>query len=134
MASWYFAGKQKEVLMDIMLDSGGDLLVTKVGDIVLENSTVQKIRIRLLWFEGEWRWNVDEGLPYMENLLVKNPDTDYFESIVREKIFEVDEVVDVKDVHITYDNKTRDAVIRYVALTDHETIKEEVRIRCRTTE
>lgn len=114
--------------MDIMLDSGGDLLVTKAG-VVLENSVAQKIRIRLRWFEGEWRWNTDEGLPYLESLLVKNPDTDYFESIVREKIFEVDEVVDVKDVAIIYDGKTRDAVIRYVALTDYETIKEEVRIR-----
>lgn len=120
--------------MDIMLGSGGDLLVTKAGDIVLENSVAQKIRIRLLWFEGEWRWNKDEGLPYMANLLVKNPDTDYFESIIREKIFEVDEVVDVKDVAIIFDSKTREAVIRYVALTDYETIKEEVRIRCRTTE
>ncbi len=134
MASRYFAGKQKEVLMDIMLDGSGDLLVTKTGDIALENSVAQKIRIRLLWFEGEWRWNKDEGLPYMENLLVKNPDTDYFESIIREKIFEVDEVVDVKDVEIAYDSKTRDAAIRYVALTDYETIKEEVRIRCRITE
>lgn len=120
--------------MDIMLDSRGDLLVTIAGDIVLENSVAQKIRIRLLWFEGEWRWNTDEGLPYLESLLVKNPDTDYFESVVREKIFEIDEVVDVKDVAIIYDSKTRDAVIRYVALTDYETIKKEVRIRCRTTE
>lgn len=120
--------------MDIMLDSSGDLLVTRAGDIVLENSVAQKIRVRLLWFEGEWRWNTDEGLPYMESLLVKNPDTDYFESVIREKIFEVDEVVDVKNVEVAYDSKTRDAVIRYVALTDYETIKEEVRIRCRITE
>lgn len=120
--------------MDILLDRSGDLLVTKAGDILLENSVAQKIRIRLLWFEGEWRWNTDEGMPYMTNLLVKNPDTDYFESIVREKIFEVDEVVDVKDVRIVYDAKTREAVIHYVALTDYETIKEEVKIRCRTME
>lgn len=120
--------------MDIMLDSNGDLLVTKSGDILLENSVAQKIRIRLLWFEGEWRWNTDEGMPYMTSLLVKNPDTDYFESVVREKIFEVEEVVDVKDVRIAYDTRTREAVIHYVALTDFETIKEEVKIRCRSTE
>lgn len=120
--------------MDILLDSSGDLLVTRAGDIMLENSVAQKIRIRLLWFEGEWRWNTDEGMPYMTNLLVKKPDTDYFESIVREKIFEVDEVVDVKDVQIVYDAKTREAVIYYVALTDCETIKEEVKIRCQVME
>lgn len=120
--------------MDILLDNNGDLLITKSGDIILENSVAQKIRIRLLWFEGEWRWNIDEGMPYMTSLLVKNPDTDYFESIVREKIFEVDEIVDVKDVRIVYDTKTRNAVIHYVALTDYETIKEEVKIKCRIME
>ena len=120
--------------MDIMLDSRGDLLVTKAGDILLEDSVAQKIRIRLLWFEGEWRWNTDEGMPYMTSLLVKNPDTDYFEGLVRERIFSVDEVTEVKSVSIICDNKTREAVIRYTALTDLETIMEEVRIRCLITE
>lgn len=120
--------------MDLMLDSRGDLLITKDGDILLEDSTAQKIRIRLLWFEGEWRWDTEQGMPYLASLLVKNPDTDYFESVVREKIFEVDEVVDVKDVRIVYDARTREAVIRYAALTDFEVIKEEVRIKCRIME
>ncbi len=120
--------------MDMMFDSSGDLLITKNGDILLEDSTAQKIRIRLLWFEGEWRWNTDEGIPYMKSLLVKNPDIDYFESVVREKIFEVDEVVEVKDVRVVYETKTRDAVIHYVAQTDFETIKEEVEIKCQTME
>lgn len=120
--------------MDILLDKDGDMLVTKRGDIILENSVAQKIRIRLLWFEGEWRWNVEEGLPYMTDLLIKNPDTDYFESLIREKIFEVEEVVDVKDVQVVFDRRAREAVISYVALTDYETIREEVRIRCQIME
>ena len=120
--------------MDIMLDNTGDLLITKAGDILLENSVAQKIRIKLLWFEGEWRWNKEEGMPYMASLLVKNPGLDYFESIVREKIFEVDEVVDVRDVQIMMDPKTRGAVIKYVALTDEETIKKEVKIKCQIME
>lgn len=114
--------------MDILLDSTGDLLVTKEGDISLVDSVAQKIRIKLLWFEGEWRWNTEEGLPYLENLPIKNPDTDTFESMVREKIFEVEEVTEVKDVEIVFEPKTRQGIIRFVAITDFETIKEEVRI------
>ncbi len=114
--------------MDILLDSNGDLYISPHGDIALGNSVAQKIRIRLLWFEREWRWNVDEGLPYMSDLLIKNPDIDTFESIVRSKIFEVEEVTDVRDVLITYDSKTRAATIYYTALTDYETIKEEVKL------
>lgn len=114
--------------MDILLDSKGDLFVSPEGDIALGNSVAQKIRIRLLWFEGEWKWDVDEGLPYMSDLFIKNPDVDTFEGIVRSKIFEVDEVTDVKEVLVDYDRHTRIATIRYTALTDYETIKEEVKL------
>ena len=120
--------------MDILLDKDGDLLLSKTGDLVLEDSVAQKIRIRLLWFEGEWRWNREEGMPYFDRLLIKNPDLDSFESVVRGRIFEVEEVTDVKNVEISFDRKTRNAVIRFVAQTDQETIKDEVVIRCRSTE
>ncbi len=120
--------------MDILLDRSGDLFIGGNGDITLSDSVAQKIKIRLKWFEAEWRWNRDEGLPYTESLLVKNPDTDYFEGVVREKIFEVDEVTDVGEVSVIFDAATRKAKIRFVASTDYETIKEEVDINCQITE
>ena len=120
--------------MDFLLDSKGDLYISPDGDIELRNSVAQKIRIKLLWFAGEWKWNKEEGMPYRENLLVKNPDTDYFEGLIRQKIFEVDEITEVKNVVVTYDARTRSAVIKYTALTDYETIKEEVNIAWQITE
>ena len=51
--------------MDILLDPSGDLFVGKNGDIALGESVAQKIKIRLKWFAAEWRWNRDEGLPYV---------------------------------------------------------------------
>lgn len=120
--------------MDILLNNQGDLAVSHQGDILFGESVAQKISIRLKWFAGEWRWNREEGLPYMENLLIKNPDTDYVEALIRGKIFEVEEVTGVNDVSITYDNKMRRAVIRYTAVTDRETIKGEVELSCQNTE
>lgn len=119
--------------MDILLNPSGDVYVSPEGDIRLEESVAQKIRIRLLWFEGEWRWDPEEGLPYFESLLKKNPDTDYFEALIREKIFEIEEITAIKNVKITFDRKTHSAVIFYVAETDYETITEEVKIQCPTT-
>ncbi len=116
--------------MDILLDKTGDIKLSPDGDILLTNSVTQSIMIRLKWLEGEWRWRREEGLPYFNNLLIKNPDTDYFESEVREKIFEVEEVTDVKDVSIVFDSRTRQATIQFTAVTDFETIKEEVTISC----
>lgn len=119
---------------DILLNSDGDLRISSKGDIALGNSVAQKIRIKLLWFEGEWKWNVEEGMPYRDKLLTKNPDINYFEGVIRSKIFEVEEITEVKEVEVTFDKHTRSAVIRYTALTDYETIKEEATIKCQVTE
>lgn len=114
--------------MDILLDRSGDLVITDMGDIRLENSVAQKIRIRLQWFLNEWRWNREEGLPYYESLFVKSPNTDYFERLVRAKIFEIEEVTAVREVTVTLNARKRTGRIYFEAETDQETIKEEVMI------
>ena len=111
--------------MDILLDNDGDLYINNKGDIEIKNSVRQKIRTKLLWIENEWRWNPDEGLPYFD-LLDKNPDADEFESMIREKIFETEEVTEVGDVSIVYDARNREALIKYEAVTSSEIIREEV--------
>lgn len=117
--------------MDILLDEKGDIFISPDCDIVLTNSVAQKISIRLQWFLGEWRWNIEEGLPWFSDFFgVKSPDIDNFNALIREKIFEVDEITDVISVFTEYDPSTRIGVIKYVAKTDEETIKEEVNIRC----
>ena len=118
----------KGVHMDILLDKSGDLYVSQRGDIVPGDSVAQKIAIRLKWFEGEWRWNREEGLPYTERLFRKNPDTDLMEAAVRAKIFEVPEVTAVREVKIDVDRKKRTAVVRFVALADTDTVKGEVQL------
>ena len=97
--------------MDILLDSNGDLAF-KGTDIVLANSVRQKIKIRL----------------YFEYLFVKNPDIDQIKELIEEQIFNVDEITEVNDVSIEIDSLKRSAVIRYEAVTDEKTYKEEVKI------
>lgn len=114
--------------MDILLSADGDLFLSEKGDISLTESVAQKIKIRLKWWLGEWRWDEEEGLPYRDELFIKNPDTDSFEMAVREKIFDVTEVTDVKDVTVEYDRKTRQGKIMFTAYVDNEVIREEVEI------
>lgn len=114
--------------MDILLSADGDLYLTEKGDISLAESVAQKIRIRLGWWLGEWRWDEGEGLPYRDDLFIKNPDTDGFEMAAREKIFEIDGVTAVRNVSVEYDRKTRAGKIVFEALTDTGTIRGEVGI------
>lgn len=114
--------------MDILLDNNGDLFLGKDGDIILSNSVRQKIRIKLLWFLGEWRWNKDYGLPYFEELLIKNPDTEAFERYIHDVLAEIEEVTEISKVEIAVDPATRIGVIAVVVKVSAETIREEVRI------
>lgn len=112
--------------MDILLSENGDLYISEKGDVRMDESVAQKIKIRLKWWASEWRFDKNQGLPFKEELFLKNPDIDSFEMAIREKIFEVDEVVEVKDVSIFYSPKERIGRISFTALTDFETIREEV--------
>lgn len=114
--------------MDILLDDNGDLHLSEKGDISIADSVRQQIRIRLLWILNEWKWNKEEGMPYFDTLLTKNPDISLNESLIREKIFEVEDITEVKEIEIKIDNKSRKVVIRYTASTDFETITEEVKL------
>ncbi|WP_320972304.1 GPW/gp25 family protein [Enterocloster bolteae] len=114
--------------MDILLDNNGDLFLRKDGDIILSNSVRQKIRIKLLWFLGEWRWNKDYGLPYFEELLIKNPDTEAFERYIHDVLVEIEEVTEISKVEIAVDPATRIGAIAVTVKASVETIREEVRI------
>lgn len=114
--------------MDILLNSDGDLCLNEKGDIILANSIVQAIKIRLQWFSGEWRWNKEYGLPYYEKLFQKKPNLAYFEGLAKQEILSVEGIVDAT-VSISQDAKTREGIIKFVAYTaDSGRIKDEVMI------
>lgn len=115
-------------MLDILLDRQGDISFSSDGDIVLVNSVAQKILIKLRWFIEEWRWDFSLGLPYFEFFFVKNPDISFLEEQIRYQIFQVPEVTSVEHVLVKLDHKSRSVVISFTAITDIETIKEEVMI------
>jgi hypothetical protein len=111
--------------MDILLDEKGDLYF-KEADIVLANSVRQKIKIRLKWFFQEWRWDDEAGLDYFGYIFVKNPNFEQAKELIEEQIFNVDEVTEVNNVSIEIDRLSRKAAIKYEAVTDEETFRDEV--------
>lgn len=113
-------------MKDIILDKSGDMLVTDFGDIRIGSSIIRDIKMALLYILGEYKWDPDLGLPWMEMIYTKNPRIEEFKSLVEEAIFNVEDVIAVDSVEMDVDPKTRKAVIRFVARTDEETIREEV--------
>lgn len=115
-------------MIDLKLGSSGDLELTDLGDISQTDSIAQAVRVRLLWFFGEWRLSPDMGFPYFEYLFVKNPNETKLRHLIRETVMEVEGVTDVTDITFTVDKKQRTAAISITFTTDEETFREEVNI------
>ena len=116
-------------MLDILLSSNGDLKLTPDGDIELTNSVRQAILIRLRWFLNERRFNPDAGLPYLEEILVKNPNIVRCIDLFRSAILSVDEVKNVENMTLDVSPSSRSGVLRFRAITESDVFNEEVLIR-----
>ncbi|RHP63878.1 hypothetical protein DXA66_04690 [Faecalibacterium sp. OF03-6AC] len=115
-------------MIDLKLNATGDLDISAAGDISSTDSIIQAVRIRLLWFFGEWRLMPSLGFPYFENLLVKNPNESKLRHLIRETVMSVDGVKDVTDISFDIDKKNRSASVAISFTTDEDRFREEIRI------
>jgi len=68
---------------------------------------VQKLKIRLQFFLGEWFLDTSVGTPYFQEIFIKNPDVAAIESIFRAIILETNEVNELLSFVSDYDNSLR---------------------------
>lgn len=114
-------------MLDIlMLDD--DLAVTDKGDITLTNSVRQSALIRLRWFSGEWRLGPSFGVPYYEDVLIKNPNIDKIRRTLSNELFDIEEVEDVRDMTVTVKAQERQANVKFLLECGEEAIAEEVEL------
>ena len=112
--------------MDILLSTDGDIKLAD-ADIELTESVAQKISIKLRWFANEWKFNRNFGVPYYEDIFVKQYDLEYIRQLLEEEILSVEEVSGIKTLDLTVDNERRAlSVSSEVLLKSGETEKSEV--------
>lgn len=109
------------MLADIALDTVEHDLTIEGFDLQLVTGVdrvAQQIKIRFLFFLGEWFLNVSLGVPYYRDILVKAPNRAVVEGLLREVIITTPNVVAVQDLTFDYDNVTRKLDVRFRADTD----------------
>lgn len=113
-------------MSDILLTSQGDIFVSPVGDIVLTESIVQEVLIRLRWIKDEWRLGPDFGFTWFEDVLVKNPNRDVIRQLIREEIMQVEGVTDAEVSETSYSRAERKASFQIQFTVGEEQYTEEV--------
>lgn len=77
--------------MDLLLDGSGDLVFTN-GECPttssLVESVMQRTKVRLLTFYGEWFLNTDYGVPYFQRIFQRTTPKSVVDSIFKQQIMQ----------------------------------------------
>jgi len=92
------------------------------------DKVAQQIKITLLAFMGEWFLDVTFGVPYLEEILVKNPHMPTIETILRAHINAVPHVIVINEFTMEWDRSRRMLSVNFVCQTDFGAVKQSVQL------
>lgn len=109
------------VVGDLHIEDGQLQLIGK-GDSLVE-AVATDIRSACQMFKGEWFVDLDEGVPYFEQIFVKAPNLNAIKAIYRQIILTRNHVSSLPTLDLSLDKATREASLTFVAvLTTGDTV------------
>jgi len=96
--------------MDIQLDDNRDLLIEN-NDVIFiegEDEIEQRVLQNLRMFQGEWFLNLDSGVPYYQDILVKNPNLYNVSAILKTAILDTPGVLEISNFTADFDQTNRE--------------------------
>lgn len=115
---------------DLKLNSNHDLMFKNNRLVLVDgaNQKAQQIKIALLTFLGEWFLDTSHGVPYFEQVLLKQVDKVKIENVFRQKIAAVKDVKRVLKLNTQIDRKERLLLVEFEAETDEGLVRDIVAI------
>ncbi|MDT3454619.1 hypothetical protein ROV80_05090 [Stenotrophomonas pavanii] len=105
-----------------------DLKLSPMHDLALAGTEVvlvggvarvkQQIKVTLMTWFGEYFLDVTFGVPYLESILVKNPNRSEIEAVLRKRINDVPGVNAVSSMQLNIDRERRQLEVTFQASTD----------------
>lgn len=96
----------------------GDFLVTN-NELTLVDGDEETLQLmyQALWsFQGEWFINLSSGIPYLQQIFVKNPVQ--AEAILKNAIMNIPGLTALESLSLTVDEETRDATLSLSATSE----------------
>ena len=100
-------------------------------DLVIENHDLQlidgddeirqRLKTRLLLFRGEWFLDTTVGVPYYQDILVKNPNLGNVDAIFKAEILDTVGVNQLIEYQSEYDNSLRKLNVTFTVSTENGT-------------
>jgi hypothetical protein len=93
------------------------------------DKVAQQIKINLLSFLGEWFLDNTYGVPYLEDILIKNPRMAVVENILRNHIMDIPNVTSIDSLTVNWDRKARNLGVQFTCETDLGPITESIKLQ-----
>lgn len=103
-------------MIDIAVDRTTHDLYLANNDLQLvlnSDQVVQNIKIRLQFFKNEWFLDITPGVPFFEDIFVKNPNIPNIDSIIKAHIVDTPEVEELLEYNSEFDNSTRQYTVDF---------------------
>lgn len=103
-------------MIDIALDANQDIAVVDYDIAIIsgEAQLAQYLRSRVRTVRGEWYLDVDVGLPYFEDIMLKAPtNRGHVESLFKQVILLTEEVDSLKSFKMDYIGATRELTVDF---------------------
>ena len=107
---------------DLAMDMTTGDLALRDGDVLLIDNAervAQQILITLRFWLGEWFLDVQDGIPYLDYVLVKSPNLLHIRQIFTEAIEKIEGVQRVEEMKFAFDVKNRSLRVDYEVSTNH---------------
>jgi hypothetical protein len=105
---------------DLLLN-GNDLCLTSdayaLPPVIATNPVLQNVLQRIRFFLGEWYLDNTQGIPYFQQILVKNPDQTKIDAIFSNIILGTPGVTQLSSYSFTVNRTTRVLTISFNAIT-----------------
>ena len=97
-------------MSDIKMNVEGSDLEIINGDLALTSGydgVRQHLQQNLRAFKGEWFLDLDNGVPYFEDILKKNPNPVVLDGVLKDAILSTPGVIELLSFDLNYINSTR---------------------------
>src|SRR5262245_2797586 len=101
-------------MSDLLQDINTGELILENGDLKLcegVDRARQFLAQRLAAFRGEWAFDLDEGVPYFENVFVKAPDPVILEGLFKDRILATPGIIGLNEFDLILDTATRELTL-----------------------
>ena len=107
---------------DIAMDvSTGDIALKDNDILLIDNAerVAQQVLITLREWRGEWFLKTADGVPYLEYILVKNPNMAHVRQVLTEAIESVEGVKKCTELYLQFNRVLRTLSVSYEIETDY---------------